>query len=135
MYFRLVRPPKRIRFRIFEEIADGASFHGANHGRVFQHAGERDDLDIREFSADMADGCYAIHHRHEQIHEDDVRMEGVGEFQRFGAILRLAHDFEFRVEAKEHLQPLPHDAVVVGEENTDRHAHPWPGSLPVFGQR
>ena len=45
------------------------------------------------------------------------------QLQRLGAVSRLADDLQLRVEREEHLQTLPHDAVVVGDQNADRHGY------------
>jgi len=108
-------------FGVLEEVADGTGADGADDGGVFEDGGEGDDLGLGALTADVADSGDPIHHRHQQVHEDDIRFEVMGEFEGFGAILGFADNIEVGVIEEEHLESLADDGMVVGDHDPDGH--------------
>src|SRR5690606_25627038 len=53
---------------------------------VLEDRGERDDLDVGEAAPQLARGLDAVHDRHQQVHDDDVRPQALDEVQGLAAI-------------------------------------------------
>src|SRR5437868_4022044 len=66
--------------------------------------------------------------RHPDIRDDDMGMRLGRAGDQLVVVARHAHDFDVVGEAEERANPLPHDEVVIGEENSDpsvRHMSYW----------
>src|SRR5262249_21231423 len=56
--------------------------------------------------------------RHQQVHDDDVRPQLGGQPRGLRAVFCLADYLEAGIPPEVHAQPLAHDPVVVGQNNT-----------------
>src|SRR5215207_7807409 len=55
-----------------QEVADSPRPDGRRHRSVLKHAGERDHLHLGHLAPNLPSSLYAVHHRHEQVHQDHV---------------------------------------------------------------
>src|SRR5829696_5143174 len=116
--------------RISLAAASGASWtlppgaHGSRHRGALKDTRERHDLHIRQFRENGSGGFQAVHDGHQEVHQDDVRLELPGHLQRLLAVRGFSDDLEVRVEGEEHPQALAHHGVVVGYQDPYRHAAP-----------
>src|SRR5690606_9252059 len=94
-------------------------FDDVDHHAVFEHRGESYHLDVRVQPADLPGGLNPAHHRHQQVHHDDVRLELAGQRDGLAPVLGLADDLEVVLEAEGQLQAPAHDGVVIDEQDTD----------------
>jgi hypothetical protein len=99
------------------DVADDRADHVATIERDHAHA----DLDFGQFLADGPGGLHAVHHGHQEVHQDHVGSELAGHLQGLLAVLGLAYHLEVGVEGEEHAQPLAHHAVVVGYQDPYGH--------------
>jgi hypothetical protein len=58
------------------------------------------------------------------IHEHDIGVQPLREFERFEPGARLAHHFDFRVGLQDEAETGSHQLLVVDDQHTDRHAGP-----------
>jgi hypothetical protein len=72
---------------------------------------------------DLARGLDAIHPGHHQIHEDDVRLEGLRLGQGFGPVAGFAHYLHVRLGGQQGADPLAQDGMVVGQKHSNRCCH------------
>ena len=92
---------------------------GTDNLVVLEHTRQRDHLDVGKLLLDLTDGRDTVQDGHDQVHQDDVRLERTGLVDRVAAVGRLADDLEVVVQSEEHAQPLTDDRVVVGEQDAD----------------
>ena len=64
-------------------------------------------------------GCNAVLLRHDEIHDDDVRLELERPRDGLLAVAGFADDFETVLSAEKRRQPHAHDGMVVGNQNPD----------------
>ena len=78
--------------RLLEHVAGRAGLDDVDDHAVLEDRGERDDLDVGEAAPQLARGLDAVHDRHQQVHDDDVRPQALDEVQGLAAVAGLAHD-------------------------------------------
>src|SRR5215218_3623125 len=61
----------------------------------------------------------AVHHRHRNVHQDDVRPKALGQLNRVLSMLRDADELDPRLARKHRLQRLREQFVVVGDQDAD----------------
>ncbi len=66
------------------------------------------------------DRLHPAHRRHPQVHQDHVDVDLLRDRDRLGAVAGLADHLELGVTAEQAAQPVPHDRVVVDDEQPDR---------------
>ena len=62
-------------------------------------------------------GPEAVHSRHAQVHQDDVRFELPGELDRLGTVAGATHDLDPLVGLQQDLERLREERLVVGDED------------------
>jgi len=82
---------------ILHQVAHGAGLQRVLHQLILLEAGQRDDLDVRMLALDRLRGSYAVHHRHHQVHQDNIGLEQPRARHRLLPVLGLAHEFEVGV--------------------------------------
>lgn len=127
----LDRTAKRVVFGVLEQIADRSRAHGIHDLLILQHAGQRECLRIGHVSPDRRGRGHAVHHRHQQVHQHDIGPEFLGKLKRLGTIPCLTDDFELRIELKKLAQPPAYNAMIIDNEDADRHGCP---PSPSFGR-
>ena len=63
---------------VLEEVARRARLEGRRDLLLLDERGHRDDLGLGPLGLDPADGGDAVHVRHQQVHQHDVRLEPAG---------------------------------------------------------
>ena len=61
-----------------------------------------------------------VHVRHQQVHQDDVRLEPAGHRDALAAVGGLADDVDVVEQVEERAKPRPDDGMVVDEQDADR---------------
>lgn len=74
-----------------EQVASGTSLDGTQGAYITFIGGQDNDFGLREFLAYCDGGVDAIHVRHLDIHEGDIRAQGAVTCQRFIASSGLTH--------------------------------------------
>ena len=69
---------------------------------------------------DLPDGLHAVHLRHDDVHQDHVRLRRTGQRHRLGAILGLGHHGEAAHPLAKLAQALAHQGVVIGDQEPNR---------------
>src|SRR5512133_2142451 len=105
---------------------------------------------MRLLRGNLAGRLDAIHFRHQQIHQDDIRLELFGQADGFQAVLCLSDDFDVIRLRQECFDASPDDGMIVYDQNPDDmfgglHSFtfstifvPWPGAdstvklAPIF---
>ena len=113
-----------------DQVAAGVRFqHIPSGSRVqdlssqlfgFMHR-ENQDFHRREFLQDLAGGLEAVQVGHGDIHDDQIRLVAPRPFHRLPSGERLAHNFPIGLSVEDRPQPLPHDFVIVGDQNAIGH--------------
>ena len=62
----------------------------------------------------------AIHTRHVQIHQHEIRQQGLGQLDRFLAGYRFSDHCEIRHRREQCAHPEAKDGVIIGDEDTNR---------------
>ena len=88
--------------------------------------GEEDRPRPRARLLDRVGRVEAVQQRHAHVEHRHVRAKLASQAHRLAAIGGLGHHLE-SLPFQDRLQGLPDDAVVVGEENLDRHLTPPTG--------
>ena len=76
-------------------------------------AGQHQDADIGAAWQNPLDGFNAIHFRHLQIHQDHVRHNVAGQFDRFNSVLGLTYHLDVLLGVQQCFDATAHDRVVV----------------------
>ena len=71
---------------------------------LLDERGHGHDLGLGALGLDPADGGDAVHVRHQQVHQDDVRLEPAGHRHALGAVGGLADDLDVVLVVEEHPQ-------------------------------
>ena len=69
---------------------------------------------------DLADRGDAVLHRHDEVHEDDVRPAGLRQSNGLLAVGRVTDDLHVVHDLEQSAQPAANDGVVVDDEDADR---------------
>ena len=104
---------------VLEHVARGAGLEGRRDLLLLDEARHRDDLRLGELGLDPADRGHAVHVRHEEVHEHDIRGQAAGHGHALGAVGGLAHDLDVGQEVEEGAEAHADDGVVVDEEHAD----------------
>ena len=83
--------------------------------------GEHDDLGGRSTLAELWQGSEAVHARHREVEEDEIRPQPVGCLDGLGAVLGLTHDVESLLR-EEGRKGISGQGMVVHDEDALRHA-------------
>jgi hypothetical protein len=82
-------------------------------------AGQGDHLNMRELLANRARGGGAVHTRHHQIHQHDIRLHLLAQAQRLLAVARLADQLKVVEDLQESREPAANDGMVVDNQHTN----------------
>jgi len=114
-------------------LAEESCRSGLGHARLATPGklhGETDDLHFRELVGDSARGLDAVHARHANIHDDEVRSEFAHGPHRGLAVACFTHDAQVRVVLEQAAQALPHHPVIIDQQDPGGNAGPPSTSLP-----
>ena len=105
--------------RVLEHVARRAGLERRGDLLLLDEARHGDDLRLGELGLDPADRRDAVHVRHQEIHQHDVRREPAGHGHALRAVGRLAHDVDVGQEVEEGAEAHPDDGVIVDEEHAN----------------
>ena len=128
------RLPQLVGLGVLEKVADRPGANCAGDGGVLQNAGQGDHLHVRHLGPDRPRRRDPTHARHQEIHEDHLRMKFPRQPDRLLAGRGLADDLEFGVQRQKHAQTLSDHAMVVGDQQpypTHRCAPSWQDHPPL----
>ena len=124
---------QRLGARVLEQKADRAGLQRLLHELAVGVARQGDHLDRWERLLDAGRGVGAVHHRHDDVHEHDVRLGERHELHGLRAVGRLAHHVEVEGGGEQELEALADHEVVVDDHDSSAswiaHAPPLPGSV------
>ena len=87
---------------------------------------EHDDAGLRAPLADDPRRLGAVQNGHANVHEDHVRAALHCTAHGLAAVLGQGDDFHVGLRVDQIAQALGHDAVIVGDQNPDRHVSAVP---------
>jgi hypothetical protein len=116
--------------RVLQEKARGAGAQRAQHQLVGVERGEHDDGRRRELAAQQPRRRDPVDERHADVHQHDVRPMHVDGGRHVAPVTRLAHDRQPLRAREHHLQPAPHERVVVDQQNPDHAGTAAPAGRP-----
>ena len=105
--------------RLLDQIAGGTHLQGAFDVGVVAVGGEDQDSGTGSRREDLPGGPEAVHQRHGDIHHDHVRLQLRGEGHRFATIVGFAHDGDGGIVPQQGTKALPHNQVVIDEQDGD----------------
>lgn len=107
--------------RILQHRPSGAGPQGVRDAVRGAVGRQQYGLGGRCFANELLRGCDAVHLRHHQIHDDNVRMK----LDRFGyglsPVFCLADDFDVLLGPEKGREPGAHDGVIVCYQDFDLH--------------
>ena len=103
--------------RVLGQVAAGAGAQRAEHARVVGVGGQRDRAGAA--GAQAPDRLDAVHPRHPQVHQHDVRVVLRGQRERLLAVGRGGHQLDAVEQPEQRAEALADDALVVGEQDAD----------------
>jgi len=86
---------------------------------IVRVGGQDEDPGGREGGDDLSGGFQPIHQRHGNVHDDDVRLEFLGEGDGFASIERAADYLEIGLKFQEGSDPLTDHLMIFGEQYGD----------------
>ena len=112
-------PHELVRGGVFEQITHSPGFDGRKHLVVGGKAGQHEDACFRVAARDLPRRLDAIHHRHQQVHQDHVGPRFFGVPHRFLPVADLCHHLEAIGFGEQGPDALAHDGMVVGNHDTN----------------
>ena len=109
---------------VARHIARGAGLPG--RGRRPRASSSRSSIRMRASPSrvlDIARRLDPVHHRHLDVHEDDIRLELGRQSHGRLAVARVGHDLDPLVAAEDRLERLGEEAVVVGYQHPNCRRH------------
>src|SRR5262249_27333417 len=64
----------------------------------------------------------AVHARHPDVHQHDVRQYALREVDRLGSVAGFTDDVDVRVSVEDHAEAVADERLVVAEQDADRHS-------------
>ena len=106
---------------VLQHVADRAGVQRAEHVVVVIERGEDQDLDLRVRPVDPPRGLRAVHHRHADVHQDDVRPQAFRHANRLGAVLGdpRHRDLVLAVGSQDYLDAVGEQPLVIRDQNRD----------------
>ena len=104
-----------------EHVASGSGAHGLDHELAIVVGRQHDHADLGELLPDLASRLQAIHLRHADVQENDVRRGLLHEPQGFLAVRGLAHDLDVLCRVEVAAQALADEGMVVRDRDLDGH--------------
>lgn len=101
---------------ILQQVSERARLHRGEDLVISGKAGEHENPGLGLLRGDPARGLYAVHAGHDEIHEDDVRLERGRLFHRFRPVLGLSDHLHVLFSCDEHLDSLADDRMVVHDQ-------------------
>jgi hypothetical protein len=105
-----------------QELASAGQHRPAEIVRLALH-GHHHDRRGRDCASELLRGRDAIHVRHVDVHEDDVRCQGAGQADRLAAGGRGADHVDVTLEAKELREVVPGLRDVIDDQDADLVGH------------
>ena len=103
--------------RVLGQVAARAGAQRAEHTRIVGVGGQRDRAGAA--GGQPPDRLDAVHPRHPQVHQHDIRVVLGGERERLLAVGRGGHQLDPVEQPEQRAQALAHDALVIGEQDPD----------------
>ena len=103
-----------------EQIAARAGPGGVEHVLFLAVHGQGDDAGGGVVVHDSANGLHAVHPRHDDVHQDHVRLRRARQRHRLGAVIGFRDDGEAAHSFAELAQTLAHQGVVIGDQEPNR---------------
>ena len=110
------------------ELFDGALLREEGGGSGFTH-GPFDLRIVVNRQADHGDGRLlmpqlprrfdSVDARHVDVHDDDFRLEGLGQSNRLFPVSSLPHHLDIRVGVEHAPETLPYHRVIIGQQDAD----------------
>ena len=109
--------------RLLEDVAARAGLEPALEQRALAVRGEDEDAGVRRLLEHLLGRLEAVHVRHAQIHDHDVRAAPLRQRDGRRAVGRLADHADARRAREREAKALADDLVVVGDEAGDLVGH------------
>ena len=108
---------------VLEQEAAGASSESFVHVFI-EVEGRQHEHSRRALTAihDPAGRLDAVHVRHADVHEHDIRIEFARQGDRLAAVRGLANDIDVGFGAEDDANAAAHERLVIREQDADRHA-------------
>src|ERR1019366_3323759 len=119
--------------RLFQDVAANAGFERAIDFLVAIVAGEGDDLGLGIDLANLFSGLDAIHPRHTQVHQRDIRTELAERIHRVAAAAGLGHQLHIRFVGQYRRDPFAYQRMVIDTKDSKslrNGAHQIASNLP-----
>src|SRR5579884_341789 len=110
---------------VLEQEPAGPGLQGCDDVFVEVEGGEDDHarpLSARVAGDDLTGRLDAVHLRHADVHQDDVRIERSRSGDSGGAVGGLARDLDVGLRVEHHRQPFAQQVLVVDEQRADHRA-------------
>jgi len=101
-------------------VAARARPDSVEHVLFLAKHGEGDDAGRRGRLHDLADGFDAIHAGHDDVHQDHIGLHCARQAHRLSAVPGFGHHAETARSLAELAQALPHQCMVIGDQNPNR---------------
>src|SRR5260370_1002661 len=109
-----------VRSDIFEQVARGSGLDRSEDEFVVIEGRQHQHLHSRPALLDTLRRRHAIHARHAQVHQDDIRLKLGGQLLRFVTVASFADYAQVTVELEQRPQALAHHALVVDQQSPNR---------------
>ena len=110
---------ERVERRVLEQVAHRTSAQPTYNVAVAGVHRQENAPRSRVFRADSGQRCDAIHQRHLDVGQQDVGSMSAIQFYGLMPIARLADDRQSHLALEQPAQPLPHDRVVIRQQDAD----------------
>ena len=109
--------------RVFQQIPECAGLDCGKDLVVVGETGEHQDARLGILLLDLLDRLDARFAGHDQVDEDNVRVQGARFQNGFYAVSRLTDNLDTFFRVQERMQTAAHNVVIIGNQHTDRVTH------------
>src|SRR5688500_4422575 len=109
---------------ILEQVPARAGLERRRDERLLSVHAQDEHTGLRQPANNLARCLDAAQQRHGYVEDDDVGLQCEGKTYRFASVRRLAHNFPAFLRFENLAQALPHNRVIVAEENSQI-CHPY----------
>jgi hypothetical protein len=109
---------------MLQEVTQGAGLdHALDEAPVGVH-GQGNDSDLPVLFENLAGGVDAVEVRHGDVHDHHIGAEFPGQPHCAAAVAGFPDHLKAAFPLQQGRQPLPHDLVVIGQEDFNAHMSP-----------
>jgi hypothetical protein len=101
---------------VFQQIPIGTGPNCIEKPFVIIISGQHQHADLWKLFANLPGGQDTVHHRHLQIHQDQIGLQTGNHFERFEAVVSLSNHTDLTIRFQDALQAFANDLLIITDQ-------------------